>query len=418
MKLLDKYNRISLLTTILVIIITGIIYYFTISYILTGQVDKDLVVEENEIFDYVRLNHKLPQVFKSDDLKIHFQPIADSAVKRQFINTRYLDEQDREREAGRGLISSVSVQGVNYRITIIESKVKTEDLIRVIFFITLGIILVLMLVLVIINRLVIKNLWQPFYQMLRQIKLFNLTDHNSITTLDTAIEEFKDMNQEVTAMSLRVSRDYQELKSFVENAAHELMTPLAVMNSKLDTLMQSGELTNRQGALIGEVYAMVSKMKKLNKSMLLLSRIENRLIHEQDTLDLKQKVNDILNDFQELFIAKQLKLSTNLQDVTVVMNKDLADILLNNLLGNAIRHNYPGGDINVLLNNNTLTVANTGKAEALENTLIFQRFHKSNDSEGTGLGLTLSREICESYGFKLTYSYQQNRHTFTVHFDG
>lgn len=418
MKLLDKYNRISLLTTILVIIITGIIYYFTISYILTGQVDKDLVVEENEIFDYVRLNHKLPQVFKSDDLKIHFQPIADSVIKRQFINTRYLDEQDREREAGRGLISSVSVQGVNYRITIIESKVKTEDLIRVIFFITLGIILVLMLVLVIINRLVIKNLWQPFYQMLRQIKLFNLTDHNSITTLDTAIEEFKDMNQEVTAMSLRVSRDYQELKSFVENAAHELMTPLAVMNSKLDTLMQSGELTNRQGALIGEVYAMVSKMKKLNKSMLLLSRIENRLIHEQDTLDLKQKVNDILNDFQELFIAKQLKLSTNLQDVTVVMNKDLADILLNNLLGNAIRHNYPGGDINVLLNNNTLTVANTGKAEALENTLIFQRFHKSNDSEGTGLGLTLSREICESYGFKLTYSYQQNRHTFTVHFDG
>lgn len=416
MKLLDKYNRISLLTTVLVIIITGIIYYFTISYILTNQVDKDLLVEENEIFDYVKLNHRLPQVFKSEDLKIHFQPVAPGSVKRQFIDTRYRDEKDRKMESGRGLMSSVVVQGVNYRIVIIESKVETEDLIRLIFLITLGIILVLIFAILTINRLVIKNLWQPFYQMLRQIKLFNVTDYKSIPRLDTTIEEFKDMNEEVTAMSLRVSSDYQELKRFVENASHELMTPLAVMNSKLDTLVQSGELTDRQGKLIGEMYTTVSRMKKLNKAMLLLSRIENRLIHEQEVIDLEQMVTAIVNDFQELLTAKVLRLTTNLSRVTVVINKDLAEILLSNLLGNAIRHNHTGGEIQVRLNNMALIISNTGYAGELAGDLIFQRFHKAAESDGSGLGLTLSREICESYGFGLYYSYQHNQHTFTVQF--
>lgn len=416
MKLLDKYNRISLLTTVLVMIVTGIIYYFTISYILTNRIDKDLLVEENEIFDYVRLNHHLPQVFKSDDLKIRFRPATEGAIQRQFIDTRYWDEKDKENESGRGLISSVNVQGVNYQITIIESKVKTEDLIRMIFLITLGIILVLILVILVINRLVIKNLWQPFYQMLRQIKLFNLTDHNTITRLDTAIEEFKDMNDEVTAMSLRVSSDYQELKRFVENASHELMTPLAVLNSKLDTLVQSGELTNRQGNLIGEMYITVSRMKKLNKAMLLLSRIENRLIHEQEVIDVQEMITGVLNDFQELLTAKVLRLTIQLNSVQVVMNKDLAEILLNNLLGNAIRHNHVGGEIQVKLNNVALIISNTGLARELESDLIFQRFHKAADSEGSGLGLTLSREICESYGFSLLYGYQHNQHTFTVQF--
>lgn len=416
MKLLDKYNRISLFTTVLVIIITGIIYYFTVSFILTSQVDRDLYVEENEIFDYVKLNHHLPQVFKSEDLKIRFEPAVAESVVRQLTNIRYWNEKEREQESGRELISSVKVNGVNYRITIIESTVETEYLIRVIFFITLGIILVLILVLVLINRLVIRNLWRPFYDLLNQIKLFNLTDSDSITALGTGIDEFKDLNQEVTAMSLRVRQDYQELKGFVENASHELMTPIAVMNSKLDTLVQDSTLTDRQGVLIGEVYQMIARMKNLNKSMLMLSRIENRLITQQEDIDLSKRVRQVLNDFQELLTVKELKLTTELHYARLLINKDLLDILLNNLFSNSLRHNYKGGEIEVTLQQGELSIINTGHAAALDAGLIFQRFQKSAESEGTGLGLTLAREICESYGLKLLYNYVAGKHTFTVYF--
>lgn len=416
MKLLDKYNRISLVTTILVIIITGIVYYFTISFILTRQIDKDLAVEENEIFDYVKLNNRLPQIFKSEDLKIYFQPIESYAVKRQFVNINYWNDRDRDRESGRGLISSVLVNSKAYRITIIESKVKTEDLIRVIFLITLGIILVLILVLIIINRVVIRNLWLPFYDMLRQIKLFNLTDHNSIPGLQTNVEEFKDMSQEISAMSTRVKQDYQELKNFVENAAHELMTPIAVMNSKLDTLIQTHDLSERQSELISDVYATVAKLTRLNKAMLLLTKIENKLIIDKELIAVKPAIEAIVNEFQEIFASKELKLHMQLTATEVSISKALMDILLNNLFTNAVRHNVLGGDIYVMLEQQKLTVQNTGRLEALDPQSIFQRFQKSPESEGSGLGLTLARQICENYGFTLSYTYQQNRHTFTVSF--
>jgi signal transduction histidine kinase len=415
MKLLDKYNRISLLTTIMVMIVTGVIYYFTISYILTDQVDKDLAVEENEIFDYVKLNHNLPQVFKSDDLKIQFKAIGNGTVVRKFMNTQFWDEKENDQETARGLQSWVRVNGVNYRINILESKVETEDLIRLIFFITLGIILLLIVVLVIINRLVLRNLWQPFYEMLRQIKLFNLTDQNSITRLNAGVEEFRDMNEEISAMSARVKQDYQELKIFVENAAHELMTPIAVMNSKLDSLIQTGSLNEQQGALIGDMYGTMSKLTRLNKVMLLLTKIENKLINDHEELDLRAAVEATCSEFQDLAFDKELKLHMELSDVTLVMSKTLLDILLGNLLGNAIRHNRPGGSMSIKLNDQALIIQNTGRVEPLDAGTIFRRFQKSPESEGSGLGLTLARQICNNNGFRLLYNYEEHLHTFTVH---
>lgn len=417
MKLLDKYNRISLVITILVIVVTGIVYYFTISYILTDQVDKDLVVEENEIFEYVTINKRLPQVFKSDDLKISFRPVTYNTVKRSFADVEYWNDKDGRRESGRRLISSVKVNGKYYRIIIIESKVETEYLIQLIFLITLGIIFVLIVVLVVINRLVIRNLWLPFYDMLAQIKLFNLTDRNSITNLQTNIEEFKDMNQEISAMSARVRQDYQELKKFVENAAHELMTPIAVMNSKLDTLIQTSNLSERQGELITDVYATVAKLTRLNKAMLLLTKIENKLMNEQqEQVPIQTAVAALLSEFNEIFLSKNLRVHTQLTDPGITMSKVLLDILLNNLLTNAVRHNIANGEIFLSLDKNALTIQNTGKPQELDELMIFQRFYKSPESEGSGLGLTLARQICKNYGFTLSYSFHQNRHVFMVSF--
>jgi signal transduction histidine kinase len=414
MKLLDRYNRISLLTTILVIVVTGVVYYFTISYILTRQIDKDLLVEENEIFDYVKLNHRLPQVFKSEDLKIQFTPIGKRKIVRSFIDTEFWDAKEQDSEAARGLQTWVKVNNENYAITILESKVETEDLIRLIFMITLGIILLLIVILMTINRLLLRNLWKPFYAMLRQIKLFNLADQTRISTLATRIDEFDDMNQEIAAMSERVIQDYQELKSFVENAAHELMTPVAVLKFKLDSLLQNIQLDEQQANLIGDMYSTIGKLTRLNKAMLLLTKIENKLINEQDTINLKEAIENSCSELADMLGEKILKLHLDLSSVTIVMSKTLLDILLNNLLGNAIRHNHPGGVIIVKLTENTLTIQNSGRFDALNPVTIFQRFHKSPESEGSGLGLTLAREISENYGFNLQYSFEGNLHTFRL----
>ncbi|MBL4677404.1 MAG: HAMP domain-containing histidine kinase [Mucilaginibacter sp.] len=416
MKLIDRYNRISLLVTIAIIIVTGFVYYLTISYILTNRVDRDLVVEENEIFAYVKLNDKLPQVFKSDGLKIRFTASATDSITRTFGNTLFYNEEENEQEAGRMLTSSVKVEGKTYRIEITESKVETEYLIRFIFFITLGIILVLLTLLLIINRILVRRLWKPFYRILEGIKLFNVADKNGIHPVASNIDEFRDLNMEVTAMSGRVMNDYQSLKGFVENAAHELMTPLAVINSKLDTLMQVGEMTDKQGAIISEVYDTVGRLKKLNRSMLLLSRIENKLLAEPEIIDLLGFIEHKISEFHELLAERDIVVNQDLQPCQVTINRDLLTVMLNNLLGNAILHNIKNGNIGIRLNKNELLIANTGSGTALNEQKVLQRFYKSSESEGSGLGLTLVKEICDNYGYVFNYNFKDGLHAFEIKF--
>ncbi|MDB5142569.1 MAG: yedV [Mucilaginibacter sp.] len=426
MKLLAKYNLVNLATTIIVMLITGIIYYMAISLILTKQLDKDLVVEENEIFEYVNLNHQLPQVFESNDQQITFTEANPGSVTRQFINTVYRNKKEEhagkhrhrheEYESGRGLITSVTVGNKYYRIQIVESKVETEDLIQIIFGITAGVILLLLITLFVINRLLLNRLWQPFYNLLKELRLFNVADNKDIPLVKTAIDEFDELNQAIIGMSARVKSDYKDLKTFTENASHELLTPIAVINSKLDTLIQTASFTPQQSKLLNDLYSAVSRLTRLNQSLLLLVKIENKLVEGNQLVNLNESVEEMLVLFEEIFQDKELKVNCDLADKELQANPYLIDILLNNLLINAIRHNYNGGSINIKLTSEHLIIQNTGEDTALRDDQIFTRFHKSSSSEGSGLGLTISRQICENLNFTLNYSFEGIYHTFTVKF--
>ncbi|MDN5287919.1 MAG: sensor histidine kinase [Mucilaginibacter sp.] len=415
MKLSERYNRVNLIATMVIMLITGAIYYQTISIILTNQKDQSLVVEENEVFDYVNLNHHLPQVFKSQDQQITFTVVPKNSVKREFINTKYYKKND-ESESGRGLISSILVGGAYYKILIVESKVETEDLIQIIFGITIGVILLLVLVLVVTNRLILSRLWRPFYGILSELKLFNVTDTREIPQLTTSIDEFNELHNEVTAMAERVKHDYKDLKTFTENASHELLTPIAVINSKLDTLIQTENFSDRQSQLLSDLYGAVNRLSRLNQSLLLLVKIENRLLKDDQQIDLHLLTKEMLTQFEEIFQDKGIRLSYHLDEKQIYASRYLIEILLNNLLSNAIRHNHTGGEVRVNLTAQSLTVENTGEMAALQEEQIFTRFHKSSHSEGSGLGLTISRQICESFNFSLNYSFQTPYHNFTVSF--
>ncbi|HZY37278.1 MAG TPA: HAMP domain-containing sensor histidine kinase [Mucilaginibacter sp.] len=428
MKLRARYNYVNLVTTVVVLLFTGIVYYQAISWILINQKDKALRVEEQEIFDYVNLNHQLPQTFESNDQHITFSPAVPGSVKREYIDTTYFEKwgggQKRrhrhkaagEYETGRGLVSAVAVGDKYYKILIVESTVETEDLIRLIFTITIAVILLLLAVLLITNRLILNRLWQPFYNIMKELRLFRLTDNRDMPKLDTNIDEFKELNAAVTDMAGRAKLDYKDLKIFTENASHELLTPIAVINSKLDSLIQTENFSERQSKLLTDLYGAVARLNRLNQSLLLLAKIENRLLHEQVGIDMKALVEETLGQFEEIFQDRLIQVKSVLAEKEIYANPYLAEVLLNNLINNAIRHNYKGGDILIELTSEKLVIQNTGDEPELKSEKIFTRFHKSSRSEGSGLGLTISKQICESYNFKLAYSFSNGYHTFTVKF--
>ncbi|WP_029279409.1 sensor histidine kinase [Pedobacter borealis] len=417
MKLSNRYNKANILTSIVVLIITGIIYYVVIHFILTEKLDRDLAVEENEINQYVNTFHKLPLPASYLDQQISYKTLSGIISEREFLNTIYFNPKERENEPGRSLITVVHLDGKTIEVTITKSRVESEDLIRIILLITLGITVVLLLSLLLINRFVLSRLWRPFYSTLNRMKAFEVTRMDTIEQELTKIDEFNELNKSVNAMAERVRQDYKELKSFTDNASHEMMTPLAVINSKLDSLLQTESFTEQQGALLEDIYHATGRLSRLHQSLLLLAKIENNLIPDFQNIELKEMTEAKSRQFQELLEKDGLVLTEKLVPVEIKMSRYLADILLNNLFSNAVRHNVSGGHIHIQLDQQALTISNSGKASHLQ-TKIFDRFSKSVDSEGMGLGLAITKQICNLYGFRIDYHEESGEHVFTVYFGG
>lgn len=428
MKLLARYNRVNIITTVLIMLVTGFAYYQAISWVLTRQNDKALKDEETGIIEYVNVNHELPKTFESKYQQIIFKKARPNTVIRRLVDTPYFkkwgeDNPKRikyhklgEYESGRALITSVILGKDYYQVTIIQSKAETEDLIRIIFTITIGVILLLLIVLFATNRLVLNRLWQPFYIIMDELKAFDIADGAELTPLDTAIDEFSYLNKVVTDMTAKAKNDYQLLKTFTENASHELLTPIAIVNSRLDNLLQTGHFTEQQSKLLNDLYRGVSRLNRLNQSLLLLVKVENNFLGEQEPIQIKELTEEMIAQLEDIFRDKQVEITYTLNPKEIVSSMYLMEILLNNLLINAIRHNYPGGRIIISLTEESFTIQNTGDETPLPAEQIFTRFYKSSGSGGNGLGLTIARQICENSGFSLTYHFYPPYHTFKIDF--
>jgi len=415
MKLSSRYNRANIITSIVVLIITGIIYYLVIHLILTNKLDRDLAVEENEIRQYTQTYKKLPLPATYLDQQVFYsEPKGDITNIREFSYTTYLNPKEKELEPGRSLVTTVNLNGKTVIVTITKSRVESEDLVRIILLITLGITVLLLVSLLLINRFVLSRLWKPFYQVLYRMKAFEVTRMDNIKEEPTKIDEFNELNRSVNAMAEKVKQDYKELKSFTDNASHEMMTPLAIINSKLDSLLQTESFTEQQGALLEDIYQATGRLSRLHQSLLLLAKIENNLISDVQEVDLKELIEAKIRQFSELFERDGLKVEVKLSERKVTMSRYLADILLNNLISNAVRHNMSGGKILIELNAEKLMVSNTGKKLNIQNRM-FDRFSKSATSEGMGLGLAISKQICNLYGFSIGYGQVENLHIFTIY---
>lgn len=416
MKLSDHYNKASIVTTISVLLAGGVIYFFAITYISRVQLDRDLTEEIDEVKEYINSNRRLPTQVEFDEDITTFIKTDQPAFKRRYFDTVYINPKEKKQEEGRAVEDIVILIGQPYKVIITESREGTEYLIQIIALITLVLMIGLLVALFIINRYVLRGLWKPFYSTLNELKGFKITESSGFDLQNNKVDEFTELNQAVQIMSERVKHDFQHLKHLTENASHEMMTPLAVITTKLDTLIQDETLNPAHYELINDIYIAAGKLLRLNQTMLLLVKIENNLIEGNEILRLDNLIREKLIQFQELLNAKHITVSEKLIEKEIFASKYLADILLNNLFSNAIRHNTPNGLQFITLTPGKLIFQNTGIPKALHAETIFDRFQKGSQSEGTGLGLTIVKNICNLYNWDVRYYFDQSLHTFEIIF--
>jgi len=210
---------------------------------------------------------------------------------------------------------------------------------------------------------------------------------------------------------------YNSQKQFIENAAHELQTPLAISINQLEALAETGSLSEEGAGLLASALDNLERLTRLNKSLLLLSRIENKQFAEAAEVNINNLVKKLSADFSDQLTYSEISLHLIEEEQLVVrMNPDLGTILLTNLVKNAIVHNCPGGVIHMMITKNAFSIENTGRDEPLEVATLFQRFSQEKRSQhSTGLGLAIVKAITTLFGLTITYSFNGS-HKFVVVF--
>ena len=416
MKLAVHYNRTNIIITVTLLIIAAAIYFFALNYIAKNQLDANLSEEIGEVVDYVSANHKLPKQVDFDDDQTVFTKTNQKNIQPRFFDTIYVNPKEKETEPGRAIETIIPVNDSYYKVIISVSRESTEYLLQFVGIITLGLMIGLLLVQFLANRYFLNGLWKPFYSLLHQIKDFNISEEKKFKLTNERVDEFVELSTAINSMATSVHNDYQDLKHFTDNASHEMLTPLAVITSKLDILIQNEKLPPEIYEQIEDIYTATGKLSRLNQTLLLLTKIENNLIDGTEPMDISELVSDKIKQFQELSIEKKISVTEMLATKKVFVSKYLIDILLNNLISNAIWHNKDYGQLRITVDNEQMLFQNTGNAKALNKETIFERFKKGNKSEGTGLGLTLVDKICKFYGWTISYEFKDEMHSFKILF--
>ena len=419
MKLLNYTTTYFAVILIFLLGLWAVIFYFEILDEIYDSMDDGL---DNQKMLIIRKARQDPSVLKKtafEDGNYIITPT--NAELSQGFTDAYRDtlmfmENESEYEPVRLLESVFQRDGSYYKIKVITSMVEEDDLRKELFFSLLWLYLGLILTIVLLNSFFQKKAWRPFYKLLRRLEKFSIEKDEKIKFEDTKIEEFQLLNERIDQLLKKSIESFRSQKEFIENASHELQTPLAISINKLELMAEKGDLPPEQMEELGAVLQSLERLTRLNRSLLLLSRIENRQFLEEEKINWNSLVKEIITEFEDYAKHQQVEIVlTEKNGIDHSGNKDLAGILVSNLLKNAIFHTPSKTAVELIITSTQIEFRNPGTT-ALEKSKIFNRFKGTEKKDATGLGLAISKAIVEKMNLDLTYRFSQQKHIFTINF--
>lgn len=304
-----------------------------------------------------------------------------------------------------------------YKIEIFTSTIEKKDLIETIAWWLFTLALILLLTIIIVYVWIYKKSMKPLYLLLNWQKNYNLGKKNQPLPQMSSIKEFQELYIATNQNTQRVEKAFEEQKNFIGNASHEIQTPLAISINRLENILNQ-DICEELAEEIVKTISTLEHLTRLNKTLLLLTKIENNQFLETENLSLASIVNNSIDVFKEIYEYKNIKVSIEVErDLNVNINKTLCEVLINNLIKNAFIHNIENGEISIKIYSNKIIFSNTSKSNELDTEKIFQRFFKESSSNSSiGLGLSLVKSICNNNNIKLDYYWKNNLHNFCLCF--
>jgi signal transduction histidine kinase len=419
MKLLNRSLKYLSLFILIVVGIWSVIFYLNFRENVYEIVDESLEDQLELLGDQVREDSSLLNNTTFENQLFSITPIgmdevilySDEVYKDTLMTLPY----DNDLKNVRLITEAYQVNGEFYKFQAVSSTVEEEDLIESLFWFIVWLYVALILTVVFVNNWALKRLWSPFYHLLNSLKQFRVDEDSSLPEIKTGTTEFRELKQAADELIERTIRTYANQKQFTENAAHELQTPIAIITSKLELLIERATLSAEDAEKIAEVLDITSQLKQLNKSLLLLSRIDNKQYESCETISVNDLIKSLIKNLEDVTLFKDVNINLKEDGNShIYVNTHLAKILFRNLLVNAINHNKSDGKVVVTITDGSIKICNTSTLPELDKDHLYERFSKNRQTQkGTGLGLAIVHAICDLYDFNLHYSYN-GLHCFTI----
>lgn len=414
MKLLIKTNLINIVLAGVFLMLGGFLIYKLTTSTISEETTEKLIDNKDRIVDRI----KNEQPVGSIPPIIEIKKIGHLPPKTLVVNdTILLDPISEDEELFREVTSYETINFQNYRITVRQIILEPHDYINNV---QQGLLLAWVFSIVGLMSIywfISKNIWRPFKKNIAILKNFKVADRDRIQFQRTSTSEFKQLNNAIEELTEKVRSDYRSLKEFTENAAHEIQTPLMIIQTKLEDVLQYPDLDPQVGEKIKTSIESSIRLSKLIQTLLLLAKIENYQFNKKETVDLRICIKNVLVGLEDFISSRKLHVEAQLESISVVTDPLLAEVLITNLMTNAIKYNIQDGSITIELSNKGLRISNPSKDEIENPEMMFDRFAKGSQAASShGLGLAIVKKICDQQGWKATYSVKDNIHIMQISF--
>ena len=417
MKLIHKTTRYYLIYALFIFGLGTILFYYVIKIILVDGIDEAIHQEKLQLIENLNYENFIDDLRPSENVLIKHS-VLKGIVPDKYSTVLVYDSAQNDFSDYRQLTAIYKFNENYYEIQIRQSMSEAEALLNGILPAEIGLFILFLLGVLLMNNYVNRNVWEPFYDLLEKIKAYDFEKTKVIPYHDSDTKEFQELSRSVEKMTNKIYRDFLNQKEFNENSSHELQTPLAIIRNKLELLIQSKNLKEEDMEIIESLFDAVKRLSLLNKGLILIAQIDNRQYSEIDNVRMDRVVNNSIKNFLYQMEERSIVLSTFIDEGCLVKtNPILAEILVTNLVSNAIKHNLVNGTLKIELNQHHFLVENSGKPLSAEAENMFERFKKESDSDQSiGLGLAIVKKICTLLGHTINYTNHKELHSIEVIF--
>ena len=418
------FNRvlIHLLSGIFIILLGwAVFFYLGIMSEVNDEVDDSLEDYSELIITRSLAGKELPAHDSGSNNQYFLREVDESYVRsHQAISYRdsmiYIKEKN-ETEPARILTTLFKdKENRHYELSVFTPTIEKRDLQEAIFHLLIALFATLLIAILVINIWVFRRSMKPFYQLLDWLDKYRLGQENEPLDISTDTSEFRKLNETVKRYATHSEEIYRQQKLFIGNASHEIQTPLAVCQNRIEMLMEDESLSEEQLSELAKTYQTLEYVSKLNKSLLLLSKIDNSQFVDSANVCINELVHRYMDDYQEVYDYKEIQITLNeKENFHLLINETLATMLITNLLKNAYVHNNEHGTIQIEIGKDYITFSNSGDLQPLDEKRVFERFYQGKKKEGTtGLGLAIVAAICRQCSLAVSYRFVNNMHEFHV----